>query len=54
MTTQVRMVGLCGMFPLICYSVGAALFSRFKLDQATHRETRKGLDWVRQGHPMAR
>ena len=44
MTTQVWMVGLYGMFPLICYIVGAALFSRFKLDEAAYREIRKGLD----------
>ena len=44
MTTQVWMVGLYGMFPLVCYIVGAGLFSRFKLDEAAYREIRKGLD----------
>ena len=43
MTTQVWMVGLNGAFPLICYSIGAALFSRFKLDEAAYREIRKEL-----------
>ena len=44
MTTQVWMVGLYGAFPLVCYSIGAALFSRFKLDEAAYREIRKELD----------
>ena len=44
MTTQVWMVGLYGAFPLFCYSIGAALFSRFKLDEAAYREIRKELD----------
>ena len=44
MTTQVWMVGLYGAFPLVCYLIGAALFSRFKLDEAAYREIRAGLD----------
>ena len=44
MTTQVWMVGLYGAFPLVCYSIGAALFARFKLDEAAYREIRKELD----------
>ena len=44
MTTQVWMLGLYGMFPLICYSIGAALFARFKLDEAAYREIRARLD----------
>ena len=44
MTTQVWMVGLYGAFPFVCYSIGAALFSRFKLDEAAYREIRKELD----------
>ena len=42
--TQVWIVGLYGLFPLICYAVGAILFSRFKLDEAAYAEIRKELD----------
>ena len=44
MATQVWMVGLYGMFPLVCYSIGAALFSRFKLDEAAYGKIRQALD----------
>ena len=44
MTTQVWMVGLYGLFPLICYLIGAALFTRFSLDEAAYKEIRAGLD----------
>ena len=44
MTTQLWMVGLYGIFPLVCYTVGAILFSRFKLDEAAYRQIRKELD----------
>ena len=44
MTVQVAMVSLYGLFPLICYAVGAALFSRFRLDEAAHAEIRAQLD----------
>jgi len=36
MTTQVAMILLYGAFPLVCYSIGAALFLRFELDEAEH------------------
>ena len=44
MTVQVAMVSLYGLFPLVCYGVGAALFSRFRLDEAAHAEIRAQLD----------
>ncbi len=44
MTVQVAMVTLYGIFPLVCYGIGAALFSRFKLDEAAHGEIRRELD----------
>ena len=42
--TQLWIVGLYGAFPLICYLIGAILFSRFKLDEAAYAEIRKKLD----------
>jgi Na+/melibiose symporter-like transporter len=44
MTVKIAMVTLYGLFPLVCYGVGAALFTRFKLDEAAHREIRRVLD----------
>ena len=44
MTTQLWMVGLYGIFPLVCYTVGAILFSRFKLDEVAYRQIRTELD----------
>ena len=44
LTTQVWIVGLYGLFPLICYAIGAALFSRFKLNEAAYAEIRRKLD----------
>ena len=44
MTVQVAMVSLYGLFPLVCYAIGAALFSRFKLDERAHAEIRAQLD----------
>jgi GPH family glycoside/pentoside/hexuronide:cation symporter len=44
MTVQVAMVTLYGLFPLVCYLVGAALFSRFTLDEQAHAEIRRELD----------
>ena len=42
--TQLWIVGLYGLFPLICYVVGALLFSRFRLDEAAYAEIRRKLD----------
>lgn len=44
MTVQVAMVTLYGLFPLVCYLAGAALFSRFTLDETAHAEIRRALD----------
>ena len=44
MTVQVAMVTLYGLFPLVCYLVGAWLFSRFTLDEKAHAEIRLELD----------
>ena len=44
MAVKVAMVTLYGLFPLVCYLIGAALFSRFKLDEAAHVEIRAALD----------
>jgi sugar (glycoside-pentoside-hexuronide) transporter len=44
MTVQVAMVTLYGLFPLVCYIIGALLFRRFKLDEKAHAEIRRALD----------
>ncbi len=44
MSVQVAMVTLYGLFPLVCYGVGAWLFSRFELNEAAHAEIRLVLD----------
>lgn len=44
MTTQVAIVALYGLFPLVCYLVGAFLFSRFRLDEQAHSEIREKLE----------
>jgi Na+/melibiose symporter-like transporter len=43
MTVQVAMVTLYGLFPLVCYAIGALLFSRFTLDENEHARIRKEL-----------
>ncbi len=44
MQVQLAMISLYGLLPLVCYLIGAALFSRFKLDESAHREIRAVLD----------
>jgi Na+/melibiose symporter-like transporter len=44
MTVQIAMVTLYGLFPLVCYGIGAFLFRRFSLDEAAHAEIRAELD----------
>jgi GPH family glycoside/pentoside/hexuronide:cation symporter len=44
MTVQVAMVTLYGLFPLVCYVIGAWLFRRFSLDEAEHQRIREVLD----------
>ena len=40
MTTQVAMVSLYGLFPLVCYAIGSMMMRRFKLDEAEHARIR--------------
>ncbi|MEM9621610.1 MAG: MFS transporter [Pseudomonadota bacterium] len=51
-TTKLAMLALYGLFPLVCYAVGAALFTRFKLDEQAHAEIRADLD-ARAANPAA-
>lgn len=44
MQVKMTMVTLYGLFPLVCYLVGAVLFSRFKLDESAYAEIRESLD----------
>jgi GPH family glycoside/pentoside/hexuronide:cation symporter len=44
MTVQVSIVTLYGMFPLVCYAIGAFMFRRFKLDETEHAKIRQALD----------
>jgi GPH family glycoside/pentoside/hexuronide:cation symporter len=44
MTVKLSMVSLYGLFPLVCYLVGAFLFRRFKLDETAYAEIRAELD----------
>ncbi len=44
MTVQVSIVTLYGLFPLVCYAIGAWLFRRFTLDEAAYSEIRATLD----------
>ena len=41
---ELAMCALLGLFPLACYLIGAALFTRFDLDEAAHAEIRAQLD----------
>ena len=41
---QIAMVFLYGLMPLICYVIGAYLFSKFTLDEETHSEIRAELE----------
>ena len=43
MTVQIAMGTLYGLFPLVCYAIGALLFSRFTLDEKEHARIRKEL-----------
>lgn len=43
MTVQIAMVTLYGLFPLVFFTIGAFLFSRFTLDEAAHTGIRDEL-----------
>ena len=53
MTVKVSMVTLYGLFPLVCYAIGAFLFMRFKLDEQAHGEIRAALDAKAAGAQIA-
>lgn len=53
MTVQVAMVTLYGIFPLVCYAIGAFLFRRFSLDEAEHAKIRRVLDERAAGNSAA-
>ena len=44
MTVQISMVTLYGALPLLCYVIGAVLFSRFKLTEQKYAVIRAELD----------
>ena len=44
MQVKIAMVSLYGLFPLVCYTVGAILFSRFSLDEKAYEVIRTELD----------
>lgn len=47
-TVQIALAGLLGLFPLICYTIGALVFTRFRLDARGHDEIRTALSARRQ------
>jgi GPH family glycoside/pentoside/hexuronide:cation symporter len=49
MTVKVAMVALYGIFPLVCYAIGATMMLRFKLDETEHMRIRAELDARRYG-----
>ena len=44
MQVKLAMVSLYGLFPLVCYTIGAILFSRFTLDEKAYEVIRTELD----------
>jgi Na+/melibiose symporter-like transporter len=44
MQVKIAMVSLYGLFPLVCYTVGAILFSRFSLDEKAYEVIRTELN----------
>jgi len=44
MQTQIAIVSLYSLFPLVCYAVGAMLFRRFKLNEQAYAEIRSVLN----------
>ena len=44
MFVQIAIVTLYGLFPLVCYLIGAAMFRRFTLDEAEHARIRAALE----------
>ena len=44
MQTQIAIVSLYSLFPLVCYAIGAMLYRRFKLNEQAYAEIRSVLD----------
>ena len=44
MTVQISIVFLYGIFPLVCYSIGTYLFSKFTLDESAYDRMRREVD----------
>jgi len=44
MTVQIAIVTLYGLFPLVCYAIGAYIFRHFALDERAYAEIRRTLD----------
>ena len=43
-TTKLALLTLYAIFPLVCYVVGAIIFSRFRLNEAEYKDIRDALD----------
>ena len=43
-TVQIAIVFLYGIFPLVCYTIGAIIFSRFSLDETAYAKMRAEVD----------
>ena len=43
-TVQIAMVTLYGLFPLVCYTIGTIMFSRFTLNEEEHERIRAEVD----------
>jgi GPH family glycoside/pentoside/hexuronide:cation symporter len=43
MLVQISMVTLYGLSPLVCYTIGTVLFSRFSLDATEHERIRSAI-----------
>lgn len=43
-TAKLALLSLYALFPLVCYGVGAALFTRFELNEREHAEIRRVLE----------
>lgn len=44
MTVQIAIMTLYALFPLVCYTIGTWMFSRFTLDEVEHGKIREAID----------
>lgn len=44
MTVQIAIMTLYSLFPLVCYTIGTLIFSRFSLDEEAHGKIREALE----------